>query len=66
MGHSPGNGVESLQQVVGRHSSVAPLLDQVLADRGLGFDSDAPPRPGSLGAAHEFAACVAQVSAAEG
>jgi hypothetical protein len=43
-----------------------PLLDQVLADRELGFDSDAPPRAGSLEAAHEFAAYVAQISAAEG
>jgi Domain of unknown function (DUF4111) len=43
-----------------------PLLDQVLADRELGFDSDTPPRPGSLEAAHEFAAYVAQISAAEG
>lgn len=41
------------------------LLDQVLADRALGFDPDTPPRPGSLEAAHEFAAYVAQISAAE-
>jgi hypothetical protein len=41
-----------------------PLLDQVLADRQLGFDPDTPPRPGSLEAAHEFAAYVAQLSLA--
>ena len=43
-----------------------PLLDQVLADRELGFDPDTPPRPGSLEATHQFAAYVAQISAAEG
>jgi len=32
-----------------------PLLQQVLADRGLGFDPDDPPRPGSLDAARDFA-----------
>lgn len=39
-----------------------PLLDQVLADRELGFDPDTPPRPGSLVASHEFAAYVARLS----
>ncbi|GAA1918339.1 aminoglycoside adenylyltransferase domain-containing protein [Nocardioides hwasunensis] len=39
-----------------------PLLQQVLADRELGWDPDAPPRPGSLSAAREFAAYVAEVA----
>ena len=33
-----------------------PLLQQVLADRGRGFDPDDAPRPGSLDAARSFAA----------
>jgi predicted nucleotidyltransferase len=37
------------------------LIDQVLADRDLGFDPDHPPRPGSLAAAHGFAAYVARL-----
>jgi hypothetical protein len=39
-----------------------PLLEQVLADRALGFDPDEPPRPGSLEAAHEFATHVARIA----
>jgi hypothetical protein len=39
-----------------------PLLQQVLADRDLGFDLDAGPRPGSLEQAREFAAYVAAVA----
>ena len=39
-----------------------PLLQQVLADRGLGWDPEDPPRPGSLDAAREFAAYVAAVA----
>ena len=35
------------------------LIDQVLADRELGFDQNDPPRPGSLDEAHAFAAYVA-------
>jgi hypothetical protein len=38
----------------------------VLADRELDFDAGTPPRSGSLEAAHEFAAYVARISAAEG
>jgi hypothetical protein len=38
-----------------------PLLDQVIADRERGFDPDEPPRPGSLQAAHAFAAYAAQL-----
>lgn len=33
-----------------------PLLTRVLEDRVLGWDPDAPPRPGSLEATYEFAA----------
>jgi hypothetical protein len=36
-----------------------PLLTQVIEDRPLGWDPDAPPRPGSLETALEFAAYVA-------
>ncbi|RYB90582.1 DUF4111 domain-containing protein [Nocardioides oleivorans] len=39
-----------------------PLLQQVLADRELGWDPDAPPRPGSLDAARDFAAYVAGIA----
>ncbi|SED22580.1 protein of unknown function [Nocardioides exalbidus] len=39
-----------------------PLLQQVLADRELGWEPDAPPRPGSLDAARDFAAYVAEVA----
>ena len=36
-----------------------PLLQQVLADRELGWDAGAVPRPGSMGEARDFAAYVA-------
>ena len=39
-----------------------PLLQQVLADRERGLDPDDPPRPGSLQAARDFAAYVADVA----
>lgn len=39
-----------------------PLLQQVLADRDLGLDPHAPPRPGSMEAARDFAAYVAAVA----
>ncbi|MBC2934990.1 aminoglycoside adenylyltransferase domain-containing protein [Nocardioides sp. zg-1228] len=39
-----------------------PLLQQVLADRDQGLDPQAPPRPGSMEAAREFAAYVARVA----
>jgi hypothetical protein len=39
-----------------------PLLQQVLADRDLGLDPLAEPRPGSMAAAREFAAYVAAVA----
>jgi hypothetical protein len=39
-----------------------PLLQQVLADRELGFDPDAEPRPGSMESAREFAAYVAEAA----
>jgi hypothetical protein len=39
-----------------------PLLQQVLADRDLGLDPLAEPRPGSMDAAREFAAYVAAVA----
>lgn len=39
-----------------------PLLQQVLADRDLGLDPQAPPRPGSMEAARDFAAYVAAVA----
>ena len=39
-----------------------PLLQQVLADRDLGIDPDDRPRPGSLDAARDFAAYVADVA----
>lgn len=39
-----------------------PLLQQVLADRDLGWDPEDRPRPGSLDAAREFAAYVAAVA----
>ncbi|WP_210443268.1 aminoglycoside adenylyltransferase domain-containing protein [Nocardioides sp. SYSU D00065] len=39
-----------------------PLLQQVLADRDLGLDPAAAPRPGSLEAAREFAAYAAAVA----
>jgi hypothetical protein len=39
-----------------------PLLQQVLADRDLGFDREDPPRPGSLETARDFAAYVAAVA----
>ena len=39
-----------------------PLLQQVLADRELGWEPDAGPRPGSLDAARDFAAYVAEVA----
>ncbi|MDZ5663531.1 DUF4111 domain-containing protein [Nocardioides sp. S-58] len=39
-----------------------PLLQQVLADRDLGLDRQAAPRPGSMDAAREFAAYVAAVA----
>ena len=39
-----------------------PLLQQVLADRDLGLDPQAPPRPGSMEAARDYAAYVARVA----
>jgi hypothetical protein len=39
-----------------------PLLQQVLADRDLGLDPLASPRPGSMDAAREFASYVAEVA----
>ncbi len=39
-----------------------PLLQQVLADRELGFDPAAEPRPGSMESAREFAAYVAEAA----
>jgi hypothetical protein len=39
-----------------------PLLQQVLADRDLGLDPQAPPRPGAMQAARDFAAYVAAVA----
>jgi hypothetical protein len=39
-----------------------PLLQQVLADRELGWDATTPPRPGSLDAARDFASYVAEVA----
>lgn len=38
-----------------------PLLDQVIADRALGWDPEQPPRPGSLEATYEFAAHTASL-----
>ena len=35
---------------------------QVLADRDLGLDPEAPPRPGSMEAARDYAAYVAAVA----
>jgi hypothetical protein len=39
-----------------------PLLQQVLADRDLGLDPTAEPRPGSMATARAFAAYVAEAA----